>query len=447
MPKYEIELNKVYQIPKEISIVNYDNKIIVIAPEFANWIILNSPSQLAIFEFLRKGHSIQDSLSNSLFDVHDVNYLVTQLEARKFCDKKVHSSIEDKRGLHLYLTNKCNLSCPHCYMYSGLSTENELTTEEIIKLIKEYKEIVHGNLITISGGEPTIHADFDLIVKTASEMGLEVKVLTNGTLMTPDRINKIAKYIHSVQISIDGYSEESNSIIRGKNNFDKALLAVDLFVKLGVETSIAIAPPIEFLKDHLDEYICFAQELSSKYQGKSFHIKFAEELIHGRNISPSKKFNKEYYELIKKIQEHLYGQDYEVMTFVRTLYNNVIIDNCMFGVFAVASNGDVFFCARIGDLLPVANVRTSTIEEIFEKSSTAEKVTLITNLKPCKECDLRFICGGGCRIEEFPELVKRKSFEGIDIEKIPPKHCTPQIKNKFYDLMIRSNKYMYRPLD
>ena len=26
MPKYKIELNKVYQIPKEISIVNYDNK-------------------------------------------------------------------------------------------------------------------------------------------------------------------------------------------------------------------------------------------------------------------------------------------------------------------------------------------------------------------------------------------------------------------------------------
>jgi radical SAM protein with 4Fe4S-binding SPASM domain len=286
-----------------------------------------------------------------------------------------------------------------------------------------------------------------LIVKTAWSIGLEVKVLTNGTLITPERVEELAKYIYSVQISIDGYSEESNAIIRGNGSFKKALGTVDLFLKYGVDTAIAITPPLNILKEHIEDYIDFARDLSKKYQDKPLQIKFAENLIHGRLIDPSNSSNKEYYELMQKIQLQLYGPDYEVVSFVNTLRNNTIIDNCMFGIFSIASNGDVYYCARIGDLMPVANVRTTSFKEIYEKSILAEKATLITNLKPCKECELLYICGGGCRIEEFPKLVKRSSFDNLDIDSIPPRLCNDKIKTKFYNLMIRSNKFFYSPLD
>jgi radical SAM protein with 4Fe4S-binding SPASM domain len=149
---------------------------------------------------------------------------------------------------------------------------------------------------------------------------------------------------------------------------------------------------------------------------------------------------------MSELQECLYGSNYEVESFAETFYDNIIVDNCMFGIFAVASNGDVYFCAQIGDLVPIANIRTTSFAEICNESFIAEKATTISNLKPCNECELKYICGGGCRIKEFPMLTQRSTFAGFNPDNIPPRQCSMNVKNKFYDLMIRSNRYLFKPI-
>ena len=163
MAQFEINKNKEYHFPIITKVVRFDNKILVIATEYANWIVLDSTEQLSVLEFLKQGHTIQDCFLNS-FKEDDINYVVCQIEARQLCNKQVHSSVEDERSMHLYLTNKCNLFCPHCYMYSGQKTQEELTTEQIKKLIYDYKTIANGTRLTISGGEPTIRSDFEQII-------------------------------------------------------------------------------------------------------------------------------------------------------------------------------------------------------------------------------------------------------------------------------------------
>lgn len=444
MARYRIDIDKIYKFPSDIRIVEHLSHVLVIAPKYANWIVLNSQSQLDVFNFLREGHSIKEALDTPTFDSADVNYVVTQIEARRLTCKEVHSSAEDGRRMHIYMTNQCNFSCPRCYMYSGTVNDNELTTEEILKLLYDYKSLGNGTGITLSGGEPTIREDFDLIVSRAAALGLEVEILSNGSLLTPERIDKLAGCISSVQISIDGYSEESNSLIRGHGSFAKALLAVDCCVSHGIQTSVAVTPPAEVLRDHIDDYVGFAQSLSAKYKGKPFRIKFAGELLEGRDFTPSRQAKSDYLRQVQEIQHRFYGDDYDVMEFVSHLYQDVVLDNCMFGVFAIAPNGDVYPCARIADLLPTANIRTAALDQIAAQAHDAELATMITRLKPCNECELILICGGGCRIEEFPNLVKRKTFTGIDYESIPPRKCDHKIKDKFYELMIRSNKYLYK---
>ncbi len=75
-----------------------------------------------------------------------------------FVIKKIRSATEDFKHLHLYLTNSCNLRCPHCYMFSGSANFNELTTIEILKLLSDFKE-VGGRNVSFSGGEPTMRSD------------------------------------------------------------------------------------------------------------------------------------------------------------------------------------------------------------------------------------------------------------------------------------------------
>lgn len=265
--------------------------------------------------------------------------------------------------------------------------------------------------------------------------------------MCPERVAWLAKYLYSIQISIDGYSEETNSLIRGKGNFQKSLEAVDMFIKCGVKTSIAVTPSYETLKCHVNEYVNFAHNLAMKYKGYPFQIKFADGLIDGRSIKPSERYNHNYYTFYKEIQEKLYGADFDAMSFAHSFKSEIIIDNCMFGLFSIASNGNVYFCARIGQLMPVANIRSTPFHEIYIKSKSAAEATVVSKLEPCKECELRYICGGGCRIDEFPELVCRTSFENIDYSKVPPRHCNQEIKEMFYDLMVRSNKYLFKPMD
>lgn len=91
----------------------------------------------------------------------------------------------------------------------------------------------------------------------------------------------------------------------------------------------------------------------------------------------------------------------------------------------------------------MANVKNNSFKDILQKAIEAEKATLVSQLRPCKNCELRYICGGGCRIEEFPSVTEIKSFKGVKIGDILPRKCNYKMKEKFYDLMIKSNEYLY----
>ena len=446
MSKYDINIEKTYNIPQVINSIAFDGKILVVSPLTANWIVLQTENQLNIFNDFRQGKSIKEVLDSLLYNKLDVSEVVTQIEARRFCNKIVNKSSENGKSLHLYLTNKCNLQCPHCYMFSGKANENELSTEEVINLILNYKNIAHGKRITLSGGEPSVRRDFVEIIKFASNIGLEVKILSNGVLLTSNIIADIAQYLNSVQISIDGYSEESNATIRGDGHFQKSLDAVDALVSYGIETSIAITPSWDLLKSNMADYVNFAKELIVKYEGKPFEIKFAEGLSAGRTIKPSKELNKNYADIIKQIQEEVYGELFDLTTFVERMSTNTILDNCMFGAFSVSSTGDVYLCPEISSLMPIANIRTDSFKDICDKADVAEKATCISMLSPCNACELMYICGGGCRIKEFPNLVKRSLFSDLNYEEVSHRVCSPSIKERFYKMMIESNEYLYTPI-
>lgn len=83
MVQVEIDVNKDYIFPKETYVVKYADKYLIIATEFANWIVLDSEEQLLILDYFKQGHTIKETLSNS-FKEDDVNYVVCQIEARQF---------------------------------------------------------------------------------------------------------------------------------------------------------------------------------------------------------------------------------------------------------------------------------------------------------------------------------------------------------------------------
>ena len=51
MVQVEIDVNKKYIFPQEICVVKYAEKYLIIAPEYANWIVLDSEEQLSILNY------------------------------------------------------------------------------------------------------------------------------------------------------------------------------------------------------------------------------------------------------------------------------------------------------------------------------------------------------------------------------------------------------------
>ena len=74
----------------------------------------------------------------------------------------------------------CNFKCPHCHNRAILcSSSNTTQLNAVLCDIKEQIGFVDG--VVISGGEPTLHPNLREIIATVRELGLAVKLDTNGS--------------------------------------------------------------------------------------------------------------------------------------------------------------------------------------------------------------------------------------------------------------------------
>lgn len=323
-------------------------------------------------------------------------------------------------------------------MFAGEKSCKELTDHELISIINAVG--ANGTTkITFSGGEATLHPLLPHLIKLSYSKGMAVELLTNGTLVTESFIDEVGRYLERVQVSIDGYSEESNSIHRGKGMFSRALKSVDLLLNAGVPTDIGITPPFS-RKLHLeiDKYVDFIENMRIKYKDFPLTLAFTESLMDGRELHLSDEDNAYYSDCIKSISERCFGQYYQVIGFIQFKKILGIDDNCPYGNLNISSTGDIFFCSNIPSMKPMGNIRTHSWSEIYKQVKKAKESSNIANIQPCCNCPIRYICGGQCRIEKIPEFLDCSSLPTN-----PKRQCTRQDKEKIYQLMIDSNEYIF----
>ncbi|WP_163193726.1 radical SAM protein [Clostridium thermarum] len=122
------------------------------------------------------------------------------------------------------ITQKCNYNCAHCISASSKISSYGLPTEKVKEVFKKIKNA--GVLrLDITGGEPYEREDINELLEYAVNIGLEVVITTNGSLLKDEDIRLLSKYKIFTQISIDG-SKETNDKLRGEGAFDKAVQAI-----------------------------------------------------------------------------------------------------------------------------------------------------------------------------------------------------------------------------
>lgn len=107
------------------------------------------------------------------------------------------------------ITRECNLRCLHCFSNSGEGvTYGELTTAEWKQFIKTLADM-GVFLVFFGGGEPLCHKDFIEVAEYTKELGIEMCLLSNLTLINANLARKIHDIgFYKVEGNLDGHTAE-----------------------------------------------------------------------------------------------------------------------------------------------------------------------------------------------------------------------------------------------
>ncbi len=116
------------------------------------------------------------------------------------------------------ITARCNQKCRYCHRFLGIKDLSFEENEKILKRIIEQKITD----ITWTGGEALLLNYVDDLLKISSGKGIRNKLITNGQLLTNERIDRIGKYLDSITLSLDTIDDNINEMLgRGYNHFKR----------------------------------------------------------------------------------------------------------------------------------------------------------------------------------------------------------------------------------
>jgi len=102
---------------------------------------------------------------------------------------------------HIIPMRRCNLSCTYCNEFDDHS--KPVPIETMYQRLDRLAEL-GTSVVTISGGEPLLHPDLDLIIARIRRRSMIAGLITNGYLLTAERIQRLNRAgLEHLQISID----------------------------------------------------------------------------------------------------------------------------------------------------------------------------------------------------------------------------------------------------
>ncbi len=143
----------------------------------------------------------------------------------------------------LEITNRCNLTCRHCYAKSGPdeSSTGTMRYDDWCRVMDEARTLGCRGLQLI-GGEPTLHPRFLDLVSAARGKGFEsIEVYTNATRLSPELCGELKRLNVSLAISFYSPDAGSHDRITGKpGSFRKTVNGITEAVRNGLAVRVGI---------------------------------------------------------------------------------------------------------------------------------------------------------------------------------------------------------------
>jgi radical SAM protein with 4Fe4S-binding SPASM domain len=343
-------------------------------------------------------HKLAEESGESVNDIaDDVDAFVDYLAAEGFVEwtetpEYIEPVYKGTRpfSLTIALTFDCNLGCSFCAVNGGTPLQNELTMDDIVPLIeqvKKYKPTPFG----LSGGEPLLKKEMVLYIlkEVCSIKEMSVSILTNGTLVDRDYAHQLYDAgLQLARVSVDGHTASVHDALRGKGTFEKTMKGIKNLRDVGIHVD-AVALLCHSNVPYLEEMRTFLGGIADSFV-----------------ITP-------IYPMGKAVGSDLILDSEERLRVRLSGYTSEKIktsitprDACIVGLpLYIRPDGGIYPCFYLQvPEFKLGNIRENTLEEVYKTDLMHELLNIdISDIKECKECDLRYFCGGACRGAAFRE--------------------------------------------
>ena len=157
------------------------------------------------------------------------------------------------------ITARCNQKCKYCHRFLNIKELSFECNKKILNnLIKD-----EVKAITWTGGEALLLDYLDDLLEISWNNGIKNKLITNGKLLTNERIDKIAKFLDSITLSLDSTDDYINEKTgRGQNHFNNIKNILDYFQLYYPNVKIKINSVICSYTKEVDDLINFLNNYS-----------------------------------------------------------------------------------------------------------------------------------------------------------------------------------------
>ncbi len=335
-----------------------------------------------------------------------LRWLLVQMERNGFlADAEVIEDEMTNAPVLCYLTNRCNLTCTHCYQEAGptVAVDRDISAQRWAEVFAGYGAFLATldglpGKITLSGGETMVRRDFFQILEAAARHDALVEVFTNGTLIRDEAIaERLAEHADIVQVSLDGASPDVNDAIRGRGTHRKILRALKLLAPTDLHLRIAVTVMPCNAQDVSDNLIPVVEEIGP---GR-IEIRIGLANVQGRADAWARfKDTVEGERVLRDMLEKLYRKGMRRPREIKPNFRQV---SCGFGRgLTVANDGSVYGCAI--QSYPLGNVLETPFQTLAERAYHLGRDVEVDRLDVCRDCDVRYFCNGGCRLNNLYRL-------------------------------------------
>lgn len=388
------------------------DKCLFIFPNIPFWIIAKEGLR-DILDFFCNGNTIDSYYKkNNIIDKESHECLLTNLILKKILSPRKSIELEELETKNnkiehfiFSITNQCNLRCSSCYNSYENEIENELSIDEIKKMVDEVLPFLNYGF-SISGGEPFCKKEklFELLkYLSQKKSNKKIGIVTNGTLITENDAKKLSNIENlTVQVSLDGITSDSHEFNRGEGTFEKTITAISYLKKYNVNVLLGVLLTEKSINE-IKQILDYALKLN--IQNVRFIEMFWTGLSRDKNMSRplTNKLIPIYKDLLKENKEYKKLLQKDVVKILLDSLKNPTKRTCCEikgKSIYIDSDGSVYPCNLLTiESFKYGNIKNNHFSDILKLSTSKNKICKLSvdNFYQCKSCDFKYFCGGGCR--------------------------------------------------